>query len=178
MKWIESCLIVKLPSWTSSPAVRSPKTWENFHSNASDGLAGAPISSSPPFISSPELRKSTQKINNDNTPIIHFQTIFEMMYWTLSLKRHTTKTKAKYKWNEFGYNLITPTKLIYNNTHDKVKQRFNNDNNILTPWFKMKTGHWMRGRCISEEDRGGMSGGSPINILSITLVIENYSLSL
>lgn len=43
-----------LPSWTSSPAVRSPKTWENFHSSGCGGLAWAADSapSSPPFISS------------------------------------------------------------------------------------------------------------------------------
>lgn len=40
----------QLPSWTSSPAARSPKTCENFHSNGCKGSSGATTASSPPFI--------------------------------------------------------------------------------------------------------------------------------
>ena len=40
------------PSWTSSPAVRSPKTWANFQSSGCDpSAAGAVASSPPPIIS-------------------------------------------------------------------------------------------------------------------------------
>lgn len=42
-----------VPSWTSSPAVRSPKTWENLQSScavAAPDVAGAASPSPPPFI--------------------------------------------------------------------------------------------------------------------------------
>ena len=38
------------PSWTSSPAVRSPKTWANFQSSGCDPSATGAVASSPPPI--------------------------------------------------------------------------------------------------------------------------------
>lgn len=60
---IESIKIV--PSWTSSPAVRSPKTCENFHSKGGGGgrdAAGSPASSAPfQFIFRPEFQKDRHR---------------------------------------------------------------------------------------------------------------------
>lgn len=40
-------IIIFLPSCTSSPAVRSPNTWENFHSSGGGGPAAADATSPP-----------------------------------------------------------------------------------------------------------------------------------
>ena len=52
------------PSWTSSPAVRLPKTCANFHSSGCEDPAAAGASSPPPIISlNKEIRNANPQTN-------------------------------------------------------------------------------------------------------------------
>lgn len=83
IKWI-------VPSWTSSPAVRSPKTWENFQSSGCGGPAGAATTSFPPFISpkKTQIQATPDRKNpNPRNPI----NASKIPFWVY--KNHSLETK-------------------------------------------------------------------------------------
>ena len=97
IKWI-------VPSWTSSPAVRSPNTWENFQSSGCGGPAGAATTSFPPFISPKKTQiQATPDRKNPNPPnLINASKIPFWVYKNHSLETPSTifETQKNKNWKK------------------------------------------------------------------------------